>query len=154
MRAEDKAVEFSSPSLLIVPSGIVHGFRWHWESRGSVITFADSYLHDLVRRDAYVNELLRTPRTIELGAEDLTPLERDLAALSKELGTAAPGYHAAVDSTVLSIAVTALRRAQHLTDAGSNPADTMRRWWRVFAPASRSAIAFGKACPPTQRRWV
>lgn len=119
MRAEDKAVEFRSPSLLIVPSGIVHGFRWHWESRGSVITFADSYLHDLVRRDAYVNELLRTPRTIELGAEDLTPLERDLAALSKELGTAAPGYHAAVDSTVLSIAVTALRRAQHLTDAGT-----------------------------------
>jgi AraC family transcriptional activator of pobA len=70
MRAEEMAMEFNSPSLLIVPSGIVHGFQWHWESRGSVITFADSYLHDLVRRDAYVNELLRIPRTIELGAEN------------------------------------------------------------------------------------
>jgi AraC family transcriptional activator of pobA len=119
MRAEEMAMEFNSPSLLIVPSGIVHGFQWHWESRGSVITFADSYLHDLVRRDAYVNELLRIPRTIELGAENLASLERDLAALTKELGMAARGYHAAVDSAVLSIAVTALRRAEHLFDAGT-----------------------------------
>jgi hypothetical protein len=46
-------------------------------------------------------------------------LERDLAALTKELDRAARGYHAAIDSAVLSIAVTALRRAEHLFDAGT-----------------------------------
>jgi AraC family transcriptional activator of pobA len=119
MQAEESTMEFNSPALLIVPSGTVHGFGWHWESRGSVITLADSYLHDLVRRDAYVNELLRIPRTIELGVEDVASLERDLARLTKELLRAARGYHAAVDSAVLSIAVTALRRAEHLFDAGT-----------------------------------
>jgi AraC family transcriptional activator of pobA len=119
MQAEETSMEFQSPSLLIVPSGIVHGFRWHWESRGQVITFADSYMHDLVRRDAHVNELLRIPRTIDLGADDVASLEGDLARLTRELGGGAPGYHAAVDSAVLSIAVTALRRAEHLLDAGT-----------------------------------
>jgi len=117
MQAEESTLEFTAPSLLIVPAGVVHGFKWRWESRGSVITFADSYLHDLVRRDTYVEELLRTPRAIELGAEDVASLERDRALLSKELSHAARGYRAAVDSAVLSIAVTALRRAGHLSDA-------------------------------------
>src|ERR1700677_4060718 len=71
MQAEESTLEFTAPSLLIVPAGVVHGFKWRWESRGSVITFADSYLHDLVRRDSYVEELLRIPRAIALGAEDL-----------------------------------------------------------------------------------
>jgi AraC family transcriptional activator of pobA len=119
MQAEESTLEFTAPSLLIVPAGIVHGFKWHWESRGSVITFSDSYLHDLVRRDTYVEELLRIPRAIELGADDVESLERDRALLSKELGGASRGYRAAVDSAVLSITVTALRRAEHLLDAGS-----------------------------------
>jgi len=117
MQAEENTLEFVAPTLLIVPAGIVHGFKWHWESRGSVITLADSYLHDLVRRDAYVEELLRVPRVIGLGTEDAALLEQRRALLSQELGYAARGYRAAVDSAVLSIAVTALRRAEHLTDA-------------------------------------
>jgi AraC family transcriptional activator of pobA len=117
MHAEDDTLEFASPSLLIVPAGIVHGFKWHWESRGSVITLADSYLHDLVRRDTYLEELMRVPRAIELSAEDVATLERNLAVLTKELGWAARGYRAAVDAAVLSIAVIALRRAEHLEDA-------------------------------------
>jgi AraC family transcriptional regulator, transcriptional activator of pobA len=117
MQAEENALEFAGPSLLMVPAGIVHGFKWRWESRGSVITLADSYLHDLVRRDAYLEELLRVPRAIALGAEDVASLEQALAALSKELSCAAPGYRAAMDSALLAIAVTALRRAQHLSDA-------------------------------------
>jgi AraC family transcriptional activator of pobA len=117
MQAEESTLEFAAPSLLIVPAGVVHGFKWRWESRGSVITLADSYLHDLLRRDTDVEELLRTPRAIELGAEDAASLERDRALLSKELSRAARGYRAAIDSAVLSIAVTALRRAEHLSDA-------------------------------------
>ncbi|HEY3850245.1 MAG TPA: helix-turn-helix domain-containing protein [Steroidobacteraceae bacterium] len=117
MQAEERTLAFTAPSLLIVPAGVVHGFKWRWESRGSVITLADSYLEDLVRRDTYVEELLRTPRAIELAAEDVASLERDRSLLSKELSHAARGYRAAVDSAVLSIAVTALRRAGHLSDA-------------------------------------
>jgi AraC family transcriptional activator of pobA len=116
MQAEERTLEFTAPSLLIVPAGVVHGFKWHWESRGFVITLADSYLHDLVHRDPSVEELLRIARAIELGVDDVASLERDRGLLSKELGHAARGYRAAIDSAVLSIAVTALRRAEHLSD--------------------------------------
>jgi AraC family transcriptional activator of pobA len=117
MLAEERTLDFAAPSLLIVPAGIVHGFKWHWESRGSVITLADSYLHDLVRRDSYVEELLRIPRAIALGAEDVAALDRNRELLSRELGYAQRGYRAAVDSAVLSIAVTALRRVEHPSNA-------------------------------------
>jgi AraC family transcriptional activator of pobA len=117
MQAEESTHEFAAPSLLIVPAGVVHGFKWHWESRGFVITLADGYLHDLVHRDPYLEELLRIPRAIKLGADDEASLERDRELLSRELGHAARGYRAAIDSAVLSIAVTALRRAEHLSDA-------------------------------------
>jgi AraC family transcriptional activator of pobA len=117
MQAEENTLQFAAPSLLIVPAGIVHGFKWHWESRGSVITLADSYLHDLVRRDATLAELLRLPRVIGLGAKDVASVKRYRAQLGEELGCAARGYRAAVDSAVLSIAVTALRREEHLSNA-------------------------------------
>jgi AraC family transcriptional activator of pobA len=117
LQAEENTLEFTAPSLLIIPAGIVHGFKWHWESRGSVITLSDSYLHDIVRRDAYVDELLRIPRAIGLGAEDVASLQQHVAQLTKELSWGARGYRAAIDSAVLSIAVTSLRRAEHLADA-------------------------------------
>lgn len=117
VQAEEETLQFTAPSLLIVPAGIVHGFKWHWESRGSVITLADSYLHDLVRRDTTVAELLRLPRVIALNAQDVASIKRCQAQLTKELGCAERGYQAAVDSAVLSIAVTALRREEHLSNA-------------------------------------
>lgn len=117
MRAEDNVLEFASPSLLIVPAGIVHGFKWHWESRGFVLTLADGYLHDLVRRDTNLEELMRFPRIMELNTEDVAALTSNLGILIKELGWAMRGHLAAVDSAVLSIAVVALRRVDRLEDA-------------------------------------
>jgi AraC family transcriptional activator of pobA len=119
MQAEETVSKFSAPALLVIPPGIVHGFKWQWESRGLVITLANTYLEDLVRRDGHVQELLRSPRSISLGSADRASLERDGALLKKELYRPIRGYRAAVDSAVLSMAVTALRRTEHLSNAAT-----------------------------------
>ncbi|HXP65563.1 MAG TPA: helix-turn-helix domain-containing protein [Steroidobacteraceae bacterium] len=116
MRAEDRTLNVEAPSLLVIPAGVVHSFKWHWESRGSVLTLADIYLQQFVTRDKHIAELFQMPRAIELAAEDLPHIESRLLDLTRELSWAARGYRAAIDSAVLAIIVTALRRAEQLID--------------------------------------
>lgn len=111
MLAEDVVHNVVAPCLLIVPSGVVHSFRWHWESRGSVITLADTYTREFMLRDKHIDELFHSPRVIALGDDDAPQLEARITELTQELGWAARGYRAAIDSAILGIAVTALRRA-------------------------------------------
>ena len=42
MQAEGTLTAFEAPCLLLVPSQVVHGFRWQAESSGSVITLANT----------------------------------------------------------------------------------------------------------------
>lgn len=110
MLVEDRAVQFAAPSLLLVPATVVHGFQWRAESRGSVITMASSYLAELTRRDGGLAGLFRTPSVAPLADLDAEAMEGRIGDLVRELGWAAPGHRAAVDSALLSILVTALRR--------------------------------------------
>src|ERR1700684_4005837 len=61
MQAEEHLFNFTAPCLLVVPSTVVHGFQWHADSLGSVITLANSYLAELIRRDKDVETLFRKP---------------------------------------------------------------------------------------------
>jgi AraC family transcriptional regulator, transcriptional activator of pobA len=61
MQAAEHLFNFTAPGLLIVPSTVVHGFQWHGESSGSVITLANSYPAELIRRDKDVETLCRNP---------------------------------------------------------------------------------------------
>ena len=116
MLAEERQLDVIAPALLIVPAGVVHSFKWHWESRGSVITLADTYIREFVRHDQHIEELFREVRAIRLGPEDVPLLEARLSELAKELGWAARGHRAAIDAALLAIAVTAVRRAERLDD--------------------------------------
>lgn len=109
MRADGDNVAFDAPCLLLVPAGIIHGFSWLRDSRGWVITIADSYLHHLLERDADLHPLFRTPRAVALpGASEV---EMRIDALAQELGWSGPGQRAAVDALLLWLMVQALRHA-------------------------------------------
>jgi AraC family transcriptional activator of pobA len=60
MHAEDQ-IAFAAPCLLLVPSGVVHGFAWEVETAGSVLTLADSYLRDLTTREPDFSSLFKVP---------------------------------------------------------------------------------------------
>jgi AraC family transcriptional activator of pobA len=100
---------FVAPCLLLIPAGAVHGFRWDYESAGSVVTLATSYLEDFSRRDTGMDALFDTIAVVgcDVAADD--GVERTLRNLRQELGWAAPGHRAAADAGLLALLVMALR---------------------------------------------
>lgn len=111
MRADAVDFRFEAPALLLVPAGMVHGFEWHSESRGWVITLANSYLTNLAERDPDLAPLFRSAATINLLPEDRDDIERSIHQLSLELGWAGLGQRSAVEAAILAVMVRALRRA-------------------------------------------
>jgi AraC family transcriptional regulator, transcriptional activator of pobA len=109
MRTEERLVSFTAPCLLIVPSTIVHGFQWHAESAGSVITLANSYLIELVRRDADVQALFRKPVSIPVTFEESKLIKARVVDLMREFSWASVGHRTAVDAALLPIILLTLR---------------------------------------------
>ena len=109
MRADGDSVAFEAPCLLLVPAGIIHGFSWHRNSRGWVITIAGSYLHHLLERDADLHPLFRAPRAVAL--PDAPEVETRINSLARELAWSGPGQRAAVEALLLWLMVQALRHA-------------------------------------------
>ena len=117
MRADGESVDFEAPCLLLVPAGIIHGFSWHRNSRGWVITIADSYLHHLLERDADLHPLFRTPGAVAL--PDAPEVETRINTLARELAWSGPGQRAAVEALLLWLMVQALRHAT-LSDSSAS----------------------------------
>jgi AraC family transcriptional activator of pobA len=120
MDAETGEVEFEAPCLLFVPSGIVHGFRWHRESSGSVITLARTWLDAILGRDPALPRLFAKPCAVRVNAQDRVEIEAHVASMSRELNWTAPGRVAAIEAGLLAILVRALRRSER--EAGAVPA--------------------------------
>jgi len=116
MRAEEASVTFQAPCLLLIPARVVHGFTWHRDSRGSVITIADSYLGHLVERDEDLQPLFQHPVAVALLEDDRDHVEEAVGLMTRELNWSAPGQRAVVEAALLTVMVRALRRA-HLQGA-------------------------------------
>ena len=121
MRAEDALLPFAAPCLLLVPAGFVHGFSWTSESKGAVITVSSDYLERVRESDAALAGLFRAAAAIPLDALESERFHTGVAHLRAELGWAAPGHRAAVESGLLDILVRSLRAlgAQEAVDRHS-----------------------------------
>ena len=109
MHAEGVVTAFEAPCLLLVPSQVVHGFRWHTESSGSVITLANSYRDELVKRDPDAAVLFATTQVAPLAKDVARAISGHARTLIRELGWIAPGHRTAVDAALALILVQALR---------------------------------------------
>lgn len=109
MDAEGETSRFEAPCLILVPAGVVHGFEWHSDSTGSVITLANTYREELVRRDPDVAALYASPAVTPLTPEAARTITAQVRVLMKELAWKAPGHRTAVDSALAAILVHALR---------------------------------------------
>jgi AraC family transcriptional activator of pobA len=111
MDADGVAIDFTAPCLLTIPARSVHGFAWQRETRGRVLTLADSYLRDLLAREPAFCALFATPAC--LPGADPKQLDGVLDGLQRELAWSAPGHDAAVEANLLLVMVEALRLQQH-----------------------------------------
>jgi AraC family transcriptional activator of pobA len=107
MNADAQALAFGPGALLIVPAGVVHGFAFAPETKGMVLTLADSYLRELALRESGFSALFARPVT--LVPPSLEIVDGSVSRLKRELAWAAPGHAAAVDSHLLAVLVEALR---------------------------------------------
>ena len=121
MQAEGSVTAFEAPCLLLIPSQVVHGFHWHTESSGSVITLANRYADELVRRDPDAAALFVSPAVAPLAKDGARLISAQARGLMRELAWIAPGHRTAVDAILALIVVQALRTlAIHLQDGGQS----------------------------------
>jgi AraC family transcriptional activator of pobA len=117
MEAEGTVTRFEAPCLLLIPSQIIHGFRWHTESSGFVVTLANSYRDEIVRRDPEAAALFASPAAAPLGRDAARAIATQARVLIRELNWIAPGHRTAVDAALSHILVHVLRGlAQRDTD--------------------------------------
>ena len=109
MRTDGGVTRFTAPCLILIPSRVVHGFEWHDDSDGSVITVANAYWDEVVRRDPDCAALFASAAVVPLGKEAARSIAAHARGLMRELGWAAPGYKTAVAGALNAIAVHALR---------------------------------------------
>jgi len=109
MQAEAQVFRFVAPALIIVPASVVHGFSWTSESTGSVLTLANGQLTEIARRDPTIGGLFAAAEVIPLGDDAAQSTQWHMDTLMRELGWSAVGHHAAVEASLLSLAVIAIR---------------------------------------------
>ena len=109
MQAEARVFRFVAPALIVVPASVVHGFSWTSESTGSVLTLANGQLTEITRRDQTIGGLFAAAQVIALADDAARSTQWHMDTLMRELGWSAVGHHAAVEASLLSLAVIAVR---------------------------------------------
>lgn len=115
MRAESVAHEFAAPALLIVPAGVVHAFAFSKDTRGYVVTVAESALADLSRREPAFRGLFDSALPIDLthSALEAHELEEAVVRLQREFQWAAPAHEAATEARFTTLLVCAVWATHH-----------------------------------------
>jgi AraC family transcriptional activator of pobA len=119
IRYEAETIPFEAPRLLVVPARIAHGFDWHRESRGLVLTIADVHLSQLVQHHPDLGQLFDRPRCLPLGTADCRQIAATMQALIGELSWIGLGQAAAVEAALLGIFVSASRALERSGAASS-----------------------------------
>lgn len=153
MKAEETMLTYKAPAFLVIPAGAVHGFDWLQETAGTVITMATRYVADLAVREPCLNEVFDAPQTVLLDTDDDIRATEAVATLNRELAWSAPGHRAAVDASILSLLVMALRKRNLLSPQVSKPGahlalvarlrGRIEERFRLREPVSEYAAALG-----------
>ncbi|MFC3102116.1 helix-turn-helix domain-containing protein [Altererythrobacter lauratis] len=112
IRFDGEVIPFEAPVLLAVPAHCVHGFSWHRESRGHVLTLADVQLRQVLAAYGELADLFARPRCIALDGADAAAIDEAIAGIAQELSWVGLGQSAAIHAGLLGVLVRAARRLQ------------------------------------------
>jgi len=111
MTADGVTTAFTAPCLLLLPARRVHGFAFAPETAGWVLTIAETYLRELIRRETDFSRLFDHVQC--LAVTIMGALETQIENLARELVWNAPGSAAAIEGNLLGVLVAALRLSHH-----------------------------------------
>ncbi len=116
MRAENTVHAIAAPTLLIVPAGVVHAFTFQRDTRGYVVTLAESALAELATREPAFRALFEgaMPVPLEHSAMEAHELEEAVVRLQREFQWAAPAHAAATEARLITLLVCSVRATHQL----------------------------------------
>jgi len=98
---------FHSPALVLVPSLVVHSFRYSPRSSGRVLTISDAYVRELVRfsDEPLLESMLSRPQVVSLvtGSASLRGISLAMDSITERLAAAPQGRGAMLSASLLSI---------------------------------------------------
>jgi AraC family transcriptional activator of pobA len=118
MRADSAAHQLAAPTLLIVPAGVVHAFAFRRDTRGYVVTVAETALADLSRREPAFRLLFEgnsMPVDLTRSALEAHELEEAVVRLQREFQWAAPAHETATEARLVTLLVSAVRATHEIT---------------------------------------
>lgn len=114
MLADERAIDFRAPCLLVVPAGVVHGFAYVEDTAGAVLTISGEYLYDLVSRCEDLRAVFAAAAALACPGDDSVAEAFD--RLGRELAWTAPGHALSVDALLSTILVETLRLAHYAAE--------------------------------------
>jgi len=98
---------FHAPALVLVPSLVVHSFRYAPRSSGRVLTISDAYVRELVKfsDEPLLESMLSRPQVVALaaGSSALRDISSAMDSIAQRLAAAPQGRGAMLSASVLSI---------------------------------------------------
>jgi AraC family transcriptional activator of pobA len=120
MQAESVSTPFQSPALLLVPAAVVHAFAFERDTRGYVITVADSMVEQLTRREPGFKTIFDAVGCVELSQQalDAQEIESAVMKLQREVVWEAPARALAAEARLVTLLVAVVRAlAEHSMSA-------------------------------------
>lgn len=119
---------FRAPALVLVPSPVVHSFRYAPRSSGRVLTLSDAYVRELLRftDEPLLDAILARPQVVSLaaGSATLRDISAAMDAIAERLGAAPQGRGAMLSASVLRIFG---HLPQHCGEAPAQGPEMLRR---------------------------
>ncbi len=115
LRADSLIQNFRAPTLVTVPPGVVHGYRFQPGTEGWVVTLSDSFASEILGpRDAEIGPVMTEARLLPLETDDATTqtLQAQFAAIAEEFRNPMLGSLAAIAAHLRLIFVAQARLRQ------------------------------------------
>lgn len=134
--ADGRVHEIAAPCIVVVPAGVVHGFRWDPSSIGRVLTFSDQFMRTIAEDEPRIAELFE--RSLWTATRHDTAIDEAYSRLDRELGWAAAGHGFALSVQLSAILLEVLRMhvgVEHEELAPAGPQALLVARYRAFVNA-------------------
>ena len=127
--AEGAMSRYSSPALIIVPAGTVHGFDFEPGTEGFVMSLTDDLVRDISRPNHGVAALFDKCMTLDLPGEALrgSDLTQGFRMLVREFSNTLPGHALALEGLLKLILANVLRLSRPAVESPDASASRCRQ---------------------------
>lgn len=133
--SDGKRSQYMPPTMMLVPSGTVHGFEFEPGTRGHVISVSTELMHELKKLEPAIAPIFEQPWALDLRARDLrgTDLVQCVRMLAREFARPVSGDGLALRGWLEVLLGNLLRIADELPNPADQAAGQRRQLMTQFS---------------------